>query len=266
MSKRATLATLGLLMVGTVVVILLATPLSAQEHNPAADRLPPGTGAPFAVVELFTSQGCSSCPPADAVLRRLEAERSRTGARIIGLSFHVDYWNRLGWRDPFSSPDFSARQRRYARAFGTSRIYTPQAVINGSDGLVGSDEDEVLAHVRRALTRLAPATVSLEVQRSGRTVSIHHAVNDAPLHARATVALVESGLASQVTRGENRGRRLRHDNVVRSLEERPLNGSLELTLPRGVRPERASVVLLVQTAQSRVIVGAERVAVPASTP
>src|SRR5689334_14081460 len=94
---------------------------------------------PFALVELFTSEGCSSCPPADRVLARLAAEARASGRRIFPLSFHVDYWNGLGWRDPWSTRTFTERQRNYARALGW-RTYTPQMVINGAEHFVGSDE------------------------------------------------------------------------------------------------------------------------------
>ena len=103
----------------------------------------PGPGAPFAVVELFTSEGCSSCPPADAFLADLIETARESGQRVFGLAFHVDYWNYIGWTDPFSSSDWSDRQRRYAHALEARQIYTPQLVVNGRRHGVGSDEKKV---------------------------------------------------------------------------------------------------------------------------
>ena len=97
------------------------------------------TGTPFAVVELFTSEGCSSCPPADNLLGEIVKDAQKGQQRVYCLSFHVDYWNSLGWRDPYSDPAFSRRQREYARAFESVQVYTPQMVVNGSTGFVGSD-------------------------------------------------------------------------------------------------------------------------------
>src|SRR5262245_24379168 len=98
------------------------------------------------VGEPFTSQGCSSCPPADALLRRLGSDPALR-EQMLPLAFHVDSWDALGWKDPFSSPAWSERQTAYARAFGSARIYTPQAVVDGRAGCVGSDEDELRSRV-----------------------------------------------------------------------------------------------------------------------
>jgi len=167
------------------------------------------------VVELFTSEGCSSCPPADLLLTRLSEKQSIVGVEIIALSEHVDYWNRLGWRDPFSSAELTARQQRYAEVFGTDRVYTPQMVVDGRTEFVGSDAaraDRVIADAARqpkAAVRLSLAQGRLQIR-------------VAPLPRRGVsadvlLAITENSLESNVSRGENAGRRLRHIAVVRRL-------------------------------------------------
>jgi hypothetical protein len=132
---------------------LTLTALAASACLATGDEEPPAANK-VVIVELFTSQGCSSCPPADRLLKKLAAEGG-----VFPLSFHVDYWNYIGWTDPFSSAEWSERQRRYARAFGTSRVYTPQVVVAGTAECVGSNERRVRAEIADA----APADGRLEV-------------------------------------------------------------------------------------------------------
>ena len=175
------------------------------------------------LAELFTSEGCSSCPPADDLLRQLLRAQPVAGVEVIAISEHVDYWNRLGWRDPFSSSQFSDRQSEYARAFGDGQIYTPQLVIDGSAGVVGNDA----AAVGQALTRAAKAprarlSVSSHRVEPGK-VEVAVAVSDVPTAVapgatfEVVVALVEDGLETAVTRGENARKHLHHDAVARVL-------------------------------------------------
>ena len=175
------------------------------------------------LAELFTSEGCSSCPPADDLLRQLLRAQPVAGVEVIAISEHVDYWNRLGWRDPFSSSQFSDRQSEYARAFGDGQIYTPQLVTDGSAGVVGNDA----AAVGQALTRAAKAPrarLSISSQRvEPGKVEVAVTVADLPptvAHGatfEVVVALVEDGLETAVTRGENARKHLHHDAVARVL-------------------------------------------------
>jgi len=168
------------------------------------------------VIELFTSQGCSSCPPADRLLTRLAAE----GMGIVPLAFHVDYWNRAGWRDPFSSHDWSQRQVAYSRALGLTQVYTPQAVIDGTTELVGSDEAHVRALISAAASRPA-ATISLQIEPKGSKLLVTAEVErPEPLPSGSEdlmFAVYETGLVTAVASGENGGRTLHNDYVVRSL-------------------------------------------------
>ena len=176
----------------------------------AEDTLTTTTGAPI-LVELFTSQGCSSCPPADRLLSRLAAKQ-----RVIALAFHVDYWNYIGWTDPFSSPEWSERQRRYAAAFGSGRIYTPQLVVNGRWEGVGSDPREVEAMLARAQITTA-ADLELEITDAEGRLTAHLRTASRRDGLTAWVAVAESGFATPVGRGENAELTLRNDNVVRRL-------------------------------------------------
>ena len=163
------------------------------------------------VLELFTSQGCSSCPSADAYL----GELAKTRDDVIALSFHVDYWDYIGWEDRFATPETTARQRAYARALGISYVYTPQLVVDGARHLTGSDRDGVADEIRRAKVRTASKVpVEMETGASGRlTVEIAAADFD----GAATVWLVsfDRGYKTKVDAGENRGRELVNYHVVR---------------------------------------------------
>ena len=235
-------------------------------------------GARVAVVaELFTSEGCSSCPPADEVLTRLMASQPVAGVEIIALGEHVDYWDRLGWRDPFSSPTFTSRQSQYDdRVFRSHRIYTPQIVVDGQSEEVGSDLDAV----RRAIERAAKqpkAAVTVGARADGDRLSVDVRVDaaaDVPLRDTADimVAITEDRLETHVRRGENSGRVLEHTAVVRSLStvgalslgRRTLSITAPLTLSRDWKPERLRVVAFVQETKSRRMVGAGSITLASS--
>jgi hypothetical protein len=176
------------------------------------------------VVELFTSEGCSSCPPADALLLKLDRMQPIPGALVIPLSEHVDYWDRLGWRDPFSSPVFSRRQEGYSQRLHLNDVYTPQAVIDGAAEALGSDPRKVQDAIRKSIqadklqVRISPvfknsrgaAAVNVQVEPSGKPTD---------RGAQMIVALAENAVVSDVLRGENSGHRLDHVAVVRSLRD-----------------------------------------------
>ena len=167
------------------------------------------------LLELFTSEGCSSCPSADAVLRGLESNQPVAGALVIALEEHVDYWDNLGWKDPFSSARFTARQKEYAGWLGRGRIYTPQLVVDGAHEFVGSDA----AAARDAIlvsTQAKKAALSLSEKAGQVTISL----DALPAGEEADVHLVvaELGLSSKVERGENEGKTLLHAAVARSFE------------------------------------------------
>ncbi|MCF6232739.1 MAG: DUF1223 domain-containing protein [Rhodobacteraceae bacterium] len=165
---------------------------------------------PVVVVELFTSQGCSSCPPADAVMRDL-AQRSD----VIGLALHVDYWDYIGWKDQYASPAYSKRQRGYAKAAGRRMVYTPQMVVNGQDDVIGARAMKLAELISKHQDK--PQMISLSASRKGDTV----VVNLAPLLGAGYAGPCEVHLVrytplqtANITRGELAGRDLKYANTV----------------------------------------------------
>lgn len=248
-----------------------AASIAASTQASAPPETPPSTDAhPFALVELFTSEGCSSCPPADAVLRDVAvavAHGARTASRdVYALSFHVDYWNELGWPDRFSQGAFTARQRAYADARHERSVYTPQMIVNGREELNGGDA----AGARRAIDRALhaePSRVALAAavagpgERGSDVVAVRFSTTGAPPDAILYVALVEPFATSRVTRGENAGKTLDHANVVRALDAAPLaapSGVRALALPRDVPRESLEVVAWVQVPATMQVLAATR--------
>src|SRR6266850_1965174 len=229
-----------------------------------------GTGPRnIVVVELFTSEGCSSCPPADDVLTQLAHRQPVPGVEVLVLGEHVDYWDRLGWRDPFSTAAFSARQSNYdARVFHANQIYTPQLVIDGWLERVGSNARAVQRAIEQAATS-AKAAVSVTALRGDEhDLRVEMRVNMPPSSIDdtldAVVAVTEDNLSTEVRRGENGGRTLRHNGVVRSLTtigtwtSQEQLSSMKASVPwdRVWKPADVRVIAFLQERQSRHIVGA----------
>ena len=208
---------------------------------------------PPVLVELFTSEGCSSCPPADAALAALARDPAFRSAEVIPLELHVDYWNHLGWTDPFSAPEFTARQEAYARLLGGDGLYTPQMVIDGWVGGVASR-----AALRRGVEKAATrGKARLEVMVASARPGLEVVVRPpAGLSGRLVVALSEDRLSSKVERGENRGLTLAHAPVARLVvDEGPLAAEhhLRLGLSSSWRREQLRVVAFVQEPGGRVV-------------
>jgi hypothetical protein len=166
------------------------------------------------LVELFTSEGCSSCPPADTFLAELDRDQPVPGAEVVILSEHVDYWNGFGWRDPFSAPEFTERQRTYERRLGRDGVYTPQVVVDGRMQGVGSEARGAMSMIASAaVAPKADVRLAMEGERLRIDVGALPQGGEAELH----LAITEDGLQSSVARGENRGRTLWHRGVVRQL-------------------------------------------------
>jgi hypothetical protein len=188
----------------------------------AAMMLTPAHTAPARVpivVELFTSEGCSSCPPADSLLQSLVATQPLEGAQIIALGEHVDYWDQLGWKDRFSSAALTNRQRMYGASLNDESVYTPQMIVDGRSAFVGSDASAAKRAIERAVSQ-PHGTVDVTTEAGATTVAVSAAVffaKGAADRADMIVAVTEDHLRSNVTRGENHGRTLAHASVVRYL-------------------------------------------------
>lgn len=220
------------------------------------------------IVELFTSEGCSSCPPADRTLELLVREQPFAGAEIIPLSQHVDYWNRLGWADPFSSSQFSERQSEYAAFFKRSGVYTPQMVVDGTREFVGSNMLEAQRTILEA-AKAEKAVVNLMAKIEKDAVALDVKVENLPDNfdsANILLAVTEDNLTSSVSHGENAGQKLSHVAVVRSLTNIGLlkAGQKSVVAPifqlqKDWKRENLSAVVFVQDVKTRQILGAGKV-------
>ena len=220
------------------------------------------------LLELFTSEGCSSCPPADRLLETLDRTDLIAGAEAIVLSEHVDYWDRLGWKDPFSSPQYSDRQYDYSRKFHLDGVYTPQLVVDGHIQLVGSDRSGAMAAIDRARHEQKIVVAISNVARTGTQVSarIGLAAKQPQFNARTAalyVALADNRDESQVARGENAGRALTHVAVVRSLTQigtigldSPFDKDVTFSSQPGVGTNGLRMVAFLQDTVSGQILGA----------
>src|SRR6266404_3670187 len=218
------LAIVGLLFFAAAIV--RQTQVISPDAEGERSFGPPGGSRSPVLIELFTSEGCSSCPPADEVLSRLDKMQPVPGAEVIALSEHVDYWNRLGWSDPYSSADFSRRQGQYADAFRIDGNYTPQMIVDGQAEFVGSNMGKARDAIMKA-AQAAKATVQItrvgdsSEGRAGTVPLQVRVENTPPVGGGDTVevllAITEDNLRSNVLRGENGGRLLKHTAVVRRL-------------------------------------------------
>lgn len=169
----------------------------------------------FAVVELFTSEGCSSCPPADELLAKLEKESQ--GKPLYLLAFHVDYWDHQGWRDSFSQHIFSERQQQYATWMHLPSVYTPQIVINGSSEFIGSDAAAVTQAINNGFAQETPVNFSLQTKIVAQQMEVTWQLSSSQKNTRLLLALVQKKGLSNVRAGENAGRKLSHVQIVQKL-------------------------------------------------
>ena len=196
-------------MVVITALLLAAGPAAAQSR----------TVEPRGVVELFTSQGCSSCPPADRILGDLANDPS-----IIAITWPIDYWDYLGWKDTLADPRFAVRQRAYSQARGDREVYTPQAVVNGAAHIVGGDRAAIERAVAETSHRDNVMTVPLYASMSGGQISVSVSAAMASAtrslvapHGEVWICPIVSSVSVSVTRGENSGQRVEYHNVVRNL-------------------------------------------------
>jgi len=243
--------------------------VAAARKVQAADLGASHPGQVPVLVELFTAEGCSSCPPADALLGRLDREQPLQGARIIVLSEHVDYWNKDGWMDRFSSADLTERQREYGYLFKLSEVYTPQMIVNGAAQMNGSDGKAIAAALEHAaVSHPIPLQITgVQVQGKQVTFTLRNGMPATPGNVDVYAALVDPEDSTEVRAGENRGRTLQHVGVVRVLNR---VGSSSHTQSLGEKPfvfkgdvagrpnvEGMRLVVFVQTKQIGPVLGAD---------
>jgi len=201
-----------------------------QGRNIIAKKMT-GSFSSFAVLELFTSEGCSSCPPADRLLPQL----ANLDPNVIPLSFHVDYWNHLGWTDPFSNEEFTDRQRNYANRFRLESIYTPQLIINGEYELVGSNRSMAEADIKNVLKKKAGVEIKIdEVKKENNKLLMSCSIHGDLRQTELIAVLVQKHAEMKVKAGENSGAKLSHTNVVRSFIQKPAQEKMnfEIEVPK----------------------------------
>jgi hypothetical protein len=245
------------------LILGLAMSLIAPATNP-------GTPLPTVVVaELFTSEGCSSCPPADTLMRQLADAQPFDGAKLVAFEEHVDYWDRLGWRDPFSSAQFTSRQTEYNdRVFRSAAIYTPQLVVDGVRECVGSDRSAIRAIVADSIRR-PHAAVSVQSMAAASHLAVTVSVDVPAAVERRGVAdvfvvVAEGGLVSVVHHGENGGRTLIHGAVARSLaplghlsdRDHTFAATVDVAIAPNWKSRNLHIVGVIQERDSRRILGA----------
>jgi hypothetical protein len=256
-------------------VVAMGAMLLRSDKTAGANTKTVGNSGPV-VVELFTSEGCSSCPPADALLIKLTEKQGAAKEQIIALEEHVDYWDQLGWRDPFSSAEWTRRQESYAAAFGHGSVYTPQMVVDGRTEFVGSREWEARKQIEemagkvKTEVRITPTkTGSDKAQFNVRAGKLSGVAGDDI--TEVWFAITETGLHNAVTRGENAGEDLHHAAVVRTLRrigvangrdpETAFAGEAIASLDSGWKRDNLRVVVFVQEKKSRKILGAAEIKV-----
>ena len=256
---------------GALLVIGLFGMRAAGSRQDAKPSAPPSSPV---VVELFTSEGCSSCPPADALLAKLDEISHFGNAEVVALEEHVDYWDEQGWRDPFSSHDWTTRQYSYAEVLGNRNPYTPQMVVDGSEQFSGGRAQEAVQSIEAAAERAkVPVTLAEAAENKPGKEDFSVQVGRLLLTpkggtAEVWLAITERGLHSSVTRGENAGHELRHAAVVRSMRkigdakpELDVSFSSEATVPlrKEWHRENLKAVAFVQEKNSLRILGAREI-------
>ena len=255
MGVRLSLTLLVVLFVGTLALLAIGPRPAKREFT--------GPRQPV-LVELFTSEGCSSCPPADKLLIKLQQEQPVPEAEIIILGEHVDYWNYIGWTDRFSSAQFSNRQTDYARNFNLESIYTPQMVVDGHEELNGADERIALRTILKASeSPKAAIAITLDGNVADITISNLRVVPNVK-KARLLLVVTEDNVTTEVKRGENEGRILHHAGVVRSLTEvssvnlrdEGFHAKKEVAIPPGTDRKNLRLVAFLQEDGTRRVLGA----------
>lgn len=218
---------------------------------------------PFVVVELFTSEGCSSCPPADELLKKTGTNAEKTGQNIFLLAYHVDYWNKGGWKDPFSKYQFTLRQENYSRVLPEKEMYTPQAVVNGKSSFTGSNEDKLNSNITRALDDIPEVLLSVKKDSFvNDTLFVQYKISKSDPNHVLRLALTEDDLSSTVLNGENKGKKLLHNHVVKiftTVDNPGKSGQAKFALKGNTISKKNQLIIFIQHKQTMKILNAERI-------
>jgi hypothetical protein len=248
----------------SIALLFLSSPFAA--NSPAATASPDTTPVPI-LLELFTSEGCSTCPPADEFIQRMDANQPVNGAQLIVLSEHVDYWNQDGWKDPYSSAQFTERQAGYVHALGLPTPYTPQMIVDGYIVLKGSSTEVQQTFEKQAkLPKISVRIASAEVEAPSQ-LKVKVEAGGAEKHGGTVwVAVALDHAESQVSAGENSGKHLEHVAVVEELRKigkldkgKPFTQDVQLKLKPGIDPKNVRIIAFVQEPNEGKILGAASV-------
>ncbi|MBL1220512.1 DUF1223 domain-containing protein [Chryseobacterium sp. L7] len=250
----------NLISVGAFTALMFAASAFAQkEEIKKIKPVSPSENKGFAVLELFTSEGCSSCPPADELMEQIEKEYGNQ--QVFILSYHVDYWNRLGWKDRFSSAENSQRQQWYSRLL-QSQTYTPQLVVNGKKELVGSDRNSIENALQHVLADPKNTPVNLSAKESQKTITASYKTTETDSQSKLLISLIEKKSSTQVGGGENEGHRLQHWQIVHQQEQISLKdhseGTVYFKLPDNFSSENWEIIGFIQNLKTGKISGASK--------
>ena len=205
----------------------------------------------FALIELFTSEGCSSCPAADEALEEMQKKYSDKNVLVLG--YHVDYWNKLGWKDIFSDASFTQRQEYYSNIFRLNNNYTPQAVVNGKKEFLGSNKTKLTSSIEEQLNERSAVSIKLNaIQNTEGKIDVHYSAEGTDAKKeQAILVLIQKMGTSEIKKGENKGRILHHINIVRNIFYLPLKEkTTNFTLPAGLHKEDVFVAGFIQDKRS----------------
>lgn len=249
-------------LIGTVVFVALMFTVSAFVYPEKKETASSNTSTNkdgFAVLELFTSEGCSSCPPADKLMGEIEEKYKDQPVYI--LSYHVDYWNNLGWKDQFSSAENSKRQQQYAQTLH-SQVYTPQLIVNGKKEFVGSDRDAVENSIQTALLNSNNAKIDLSAKVSEKEINVNFTTSESNSQNKLLITLIEKKSSTNVQKGENEGRHLIHWQIVHQQKQIALKnyttGTTSFKLPENFNTNDWEIIGMIQNMRSGEILGSAK--------
>jgi hypothetical protein len=235
--------------ISVTVIFCLLIPVSIYSFRNIKSEEKDKSKSGFAVIELFTSEGCSSCPPADEAITQIQ--NSYADKNVLVLGYHVTYWDKLGWKDPFSSTDFTERQQYYAGVFNLNSIYTPQVVVNGTEEFVGSEKDKLIIETEKAIKENAEGSIQLNAKETGNgKIDITYSTtNKIRGDEQVVLLLVQKSASDKIMRGENEGKTLHHINIVRNIiyyTAAELERTTTLKLPTDLKKENLFTAAFVQ--------------------